>query len=255
MREPFFRSLTVLADGEEIAAGCPVLLEGGSRMTLRPGCFLLRIENLRESMASRLSGCENLEVRSGLSVLVSGTRADAHTCRRDGNAVTEAVIAPGLALWRSAVSLTLPPGMRISETARAVLRASGTETALAGFTGTDRVFSRPQSFFGRTAEALAVLAAAADAEAVPAPGGVVFTGKADRAVSLELPEGDLLSAPEETADGTILRTSMTGWPVGAGIRYAWQGRTGEGRILSRSLRAENGSGPWESVLLIRGFDR
>ena len=39
---PFFRFLTVLADGTEIASGCHLQLTGSDSLSLRPGFFLLQ---------------------------------------------------------------------------------------------------------------------------------------------------------------------------------------------------------------------
>ena len=158
--------------------------------------------------------------------------------------------SPGLTLWESSVSLSLSAGIRLSDAVRQILKASGTGIQLVGFTGREMAFSRGQAFFGRAASALESLAAAADAFPWLSPAGLVLTGRSDRTVTLYLPADHLLSAPTAADHRILLSTAMVGWPSGAYVRYAWPGSAGEGRILSRSLDADNESGPWKSELMV-----
>ena len=246
-----FRNLQVYADGNAIAAGCRLRLSGSESLSLHPGFFQLTVRNLSSTSASLLAEAKRLEVRSGATILASGEITDAHTHFNQGNQLTEIAFASGLSLWESAVSLYLPADTTVSETVKELLAASGAGVPLTAFTGTDHTFSRPQAFFGRTVTALGHLAAAAEADAWLSPAGLVFSGKADRKVAVILTEKDLLSAPTAAEGCVILTTSMTGWPAGAFLRYTYKGITGEGRILKRTIEADNTEGPWRSVLVIQ----
>ena len=245
------RSLEVFADGVGVGQGCHLRLTGCDSLCLRPGFFLLTGWDLSASAAAQLASAGYLEVRSGASILAAGDICDAHTCTLQGRQRTEIGFSPGLRLWESAVSLSAAAGMPVSDTVRAVLAASGMGIALAGFTGKDPVFTRPQAFFGRTVFALEDLASAADADAWLSPAGLIVCGREDRTVTLNLAEGDLLSAPTAARDRMMLTTAMIGWSAGAYVRYTWQGQTGEGRILSRFIDADNVSGPWKAEMILR----
>ena len=248
---PHIRSLEVYADGRQIAQGCRLRLTGSETLSLRPGFFLLTVWDLSPSSASLLSAARRLEIRSGSSILASGDICDVHTGTCQGRQITEAGFSPGLSLWESSVSLSVPSGTSLSDTVRALLSASGTGIPLVSFTGTEQSFSRGQAFFCRTASALETLAAAANAFAWLSPAGLVLSGKKDRNVTLFLPDVLLLSAPSFVRGCAILTTSMVGWPAGSCLRYTWQGTGGEGRLLARSIDADNDSGPWKSELMIR----
>ena len=254
MSPSHLRSLRIFAEDQEIGAGCRISLEGEERLALRPGFYLLRVLDLSATAAARLIPSARVEVRSEDSVLASGTVTASRTHPEAGHSVTEATLIPARALWTAAVSASFPAGMSLRETARRLLEASGVGLPLAGFTGTDRILSRPQAYFGRLTDALSELAKAADAEVCVTPGGILFAGRADRAAALILTEADLLAAPEFTGDAWILRTSMIGWPPGARLRVRWRDTELEGRILTRSVWADNGSGPWKTELLLRKED-
>ena len=128
--------------------------------------------------------------------------------------------------------------------------ADRTGIPLVSFTGTEHPFTWGQAFFGRTAAALEILAAAAAADVWLSPAGVVFSGKEERNVTLFLPENMLLSSPTFADGHTILTTDMVGWPAGSYLRYTWQGTVREGRLHARSIDADNVSGPWKSELMI-----
>ncbi len=246
----FERSMSVFADGKEIGAGCHLRLTGSDTLSLRPGFFLLTAWDLTPSSAMLLSGSNKLEVRSNNSILASGDICDVHTYTQQGKQITEVGFSQGLSLWESSVSLSVVSGMRVSDTVREILSASGTGIQLTGFTGKDVSLSRSQAFFGRTASALEMLAETAEAFPWLSPAGLVISGKQDRTITLVLTEETLLSAPTSAQSRIILCTSMLGWPSGSYVRYYWQKQTGEGRILSRSIDADNVSGPWKSELLI-----
>ena len=247
---PFFRFLTVLANGTEIASGCHLRLTGSDSLSLRPGFFLLQAWDLSPSSAAVLAVARRIEVRSGHSTLAAGKVVDVHTHTMQGKWITEVGFSPGLDLWEASVSLSLAAGFQLSDTVREILKASGTGIQLVGFSGNEFAFSRGQVFFGRASDALEELAAAADAFAWLSPAGLVISGKGDRNVILSLSKENLLSAPTAVNGRMILSTSMVGWPSGAYARYSWHGSTGTGRILSRSIDADNYDGPWKSELMM-----
>ncbi len=247
----FIREMTVFADGEPLARGCRLRLTGGRDLSLRPGLFRLQAWDLTDSVIWALSSARLLEVRSGPSVLASGELCDAHTAIRLGRRITELAFSPGMTLWKSACSLSLAPGLTVKEAVKAVLRTLPSPgLPLAGFTAKNPVLSRSQVFFGRTADALSLLADTAEGEAYLSPAGLVISGRESREAVLVLTAADLLSAPSPASGCVVLTTRMAGWPEGAWVRWVWKGEMGEGRLISRMVDADTSSGIWRSELLV-----
>ncbi len=251
MKSALVRSLIVTADGQKIAAGCHLRLTGSETLSLQPSFFLLMAEDLPSTSITLLSAARKLEVWSGSSVLASGTIGDVFSITRQGKNKTCVGFSSGFSLWESSVSFSALPGVRLSDLVQAVLAISGTNIPLAGFTGNETSMVRSQSFFGRTVDILTNLAEVAEAYVYLSPSGVIYAGKADNQVTINLEACNLLTAPSQVSGHTVLRTNMVGWPFGTRVRYVWNGAAGIGRIFSRSIDADNVSGPWYCELLVK----
>ena len=258
----FHRDLHLFVNGQEIARGCRMILTARQSLNLRPALHHLEIYDLSDSSAAILSGASRLEVISGQSVLSAGEITEVYTRRASGKHLTSVVFSPGLSLWQSSVSLSLAAGMKVSDTVRALLAASvldtsavasGTTIPLAAYVAPDPVLSRPQAFFGRTCDALSMLAETADADIFISSAGVCVSGRQEREPQYTLPESDLLSEPVLTGNRMILSTSMFGWVPGMVIRTDWKGASRTGRIVSTLIQADNVSGPWKSELELELF--
>ena len=68
---------------------------------------------------------------------------------------------------------------------------------------------------------------------------------------MELSSKDLLDAPVVTGEQfLIVRTSVTGWPLGKMIRVRWKESIWDGLVIERSIDADNTEGNWQAALLI-----
>ena len=246
--EQFIRDLHVFLNDHEIAQGCHMLLTAQTTLTLRPALHHLDVYDLSDSSMAMLAGGGVLEVRTGISVLSRGEVTEHYTSRQKGKTITSIVFSPGLSLWSSSVSLSLSSGLKASDTMKALLAASGTGISLAAFAAEDAAFFRPQAFFGRICDALAVLAESVHADIFMAPAGVCASGRDQRAPSAAIPESSLLSVSPISGSSLILSTTMLDWLPGTVIQTKWQGSSITGRILSSLIQADNVSGPWKSEL-------
>lgn len=242
------RDLRLFADGQELAQGCRMTLTARLGLSLRPALHQLQIRELSESSAAMLSGARQIEVRSGNSVLAFGMLSEVLTRTSGGQRITDLVFSPGLSLWQSSVSLAVPAGMKVSETIRRLLTASGSGISLAAFAAEDVFFSRPQAFFGRTCDALSLMAETVHADAFISPAGLCISGRTQREPGLVLSKGDLLTTPIRTGNRLLLVTAMTGWQIGAFARIAWEEASWTGRLVSAFLQADNVSGLWKAEL-------
>lgn len=267
---PISRDLHLFADDVEIARGCRMMLTAHETMTLHPALHQLEILDLSDSSVSLLTGTNRIEVRSGNSILAFGELIDSVTQSISGKRQTSLVFSPGLSLWQSSVSLSVTAGMKISDTIRSLLAEAGkdeTVFSLAAFTAEDRILSRPQAFFGRTCDALAMLAETVEADAFLSPAGVCVSSRPGRdpapaadsvsdasasfgnvSAFYSVPERALLSAPIQTGDRLLAVTEMIGWPLGENLTITWQGVSRIGRLVSRLIQADTGDGPWKLEL-------
>ena len=273
------RSLRVFADGREIAQSCRIRLSLMESMSLLPALYSLEIENLSEASEALFSAASIVEVHSGgadsssskspsanhsggvserssvspsshagSSILASGSFLSVFPRIRSGRRILSVSFSPGMALWQSAVSLSLTGGMRVSETIRAILAASDTGIQLSAFLAEDRFLSRPQAFFGRACDALRLLAESVRARICLTPAGLCVVDPSLQSPTLFLPEDALRSDPVFLPGRCILSTEAAGWPLGTCLRFRWKGTTHQGLLSARMLNLDNGDGPWQSQL-------
>ena len=242
------RDLHLFADDTEIGYGCRMKINIREEFSLMPQLFTMEIENLSESSAEKLANCREMAVRSNGSVLAVGDSI--FCCPRwiDGRKVLAVSFSYGFRLWKAAVSLSLAAGMKISDTIREVLKASGTGIQMAGYTARDFALTRPQAFFGRACETLERLADSVDGWAGLTPAGVCVIGTEKVTPTVVMPEEELLSEPIFLKDRVILKTGIVGWPLGTCVKFVWKGNTWNGVIVSRMMDLDNADGPWESQL-------
>jgi len=246
------RDLHLFADDTEIGQGCRMRLALREEFSLMPQLFHLEIENLSESSAEMLANCREMAVRSNGSVLATGDSI--FCCPRwiDGRKIVSVSFSYGFRLWKASVSISLAAGMRISDTIREVLKASGTGIEMAGYTAKDFALTRPQAFFGRACEALERLADSVDGRVGLTPAGVCVIGTEEVTPTVVMPEEELLSEPIFLKDRVILKTGIVGWPLGTCVRFRWNGADYQGVMMSRMLDLDNAGGSWESQVEVLG---
>ena len=261
------RTLTVQADGQEIAAGCRLRLRGRETLGLAPDLFVLDIRNLPDTAFHLLSRAKTLTVKHGEAVLAAGEMAEVFRRTTPEGTRTTAAFAPGLSFWESAVSLSVPAGRSTSETIRLLLAAARPGTAgpalaepgaasgfrLLSFSAADPVFSRGQSFHGRAADAVKTVLSACGAEAVWVPAGLKVIGRtAIDSVSgtVRIAETDFIDVPYPASGGWVLPLAPAGWQAGLRAAAAVAGTEIRGLIRERLVDADTESGPWRTELLL-----
>ena len=245
------RKLVITADGEKVTAFNHARLTGLDAIGLQPLPFTLRLWNLSDSDYYLLSAAKEISVMHEDSVLAAGEISDICRGAVPEGTVTEIVFSAGLRLWEAPVSLTVEAGVKVSETVRRILDASGTGITLLSFPGDDPVRTRGQAFFGRAAECVQTALSAAKARCCLTPSGLCVIPAEGLPVSMELTEEDLIDAPSRTGDRLlILRTKVTGWPLGKMVSVTWKGETAEGLVTMRSVDADNMEGNWQAELII-----
>lgn len=245
------RSLTVLADGQPVRGFRRARLTGRDSLGLFPQPFLLRLWNLSDEGYFALYAAKVITVFSGDAILAYGSVSD--VCRRvisDGM-LTEVIFSAGLPLWEAQVSLSVEAGVSVSETVRRILEASGTDIQILSFPEEDPVFSRSQAFYGRAAECICEALSAVSCRFYLNQSGLCVLPVSGQPVSMVLSEG-ILSDPVRLPGGRmLLRTELTGWPLGKTVSVQYGKETAEGLVLERSVDADNMEGKWEAELLLK----
>ncbi len=245
------RMLSVFADGRPVAGFAHARITGRDALGLYPTPFILELWNPADSDYHLLRGAKEISVKYGESVLASGTVSD--VCRRTDRegTVTETVFATGLGLWEAPVSLSVEAGVSVSETVRRILEASGTGVGLLSFPGEDPARTRSQAFYGRAAECVEEALSAAGARCCLTPSGLCVIPSSGLPVSMELSDADLIDAPSRVGNNlVVLRTRVTGWPLGKQVSVKWKGQAFEGLVTERSVDSDNLEGNWQSELLV-----
>ena len=252
MNYELIRSLTVSADGEILTGFCHARLTGRDSIGLYPMPFCLKLWNLPDGGYYQLSAAKEVSVLHHDSVLASGSISDVYRKTVPEGTVTEIVFAAGLGLWETPVSLSVEAGVSVSETVRRLLEASGTGVSLLGFEGEDPVRTRGQAFCGSAAYCIGTALSAAGARCCLVPAGLCVIPASGLPVSLVLSEADLIDPPVSVGKGQLLlRTRLTGWPLGKTASVSWKGKAMQGLVIERSVDADNMEGNWQSELLIQ----
>ena len=251
MNEALARTLTVFADEEQLSGAAHVRLTGRDCVGLYPMPFTLRLWNLADTDYYLLSAAKELSVRHGDAILAAGHVINVCRVSVPEGTLTEAVFSPGIRLWETPVSLSVEAGVSVSETVRRILAASGTGIPLLSFPGKDPVRTRGQAFFGRAAECAEEALSAAGARGCLVQAGLCVIPSSGLPVSMELTEEDLLDPPSRAGSRyLLLRTKVTGWPLGKQVSVKWKGGSAEGLVVERSVDADNTEGNWQSEILV-----
>ena len=168
------RTLTVLADGEEIAGLPHVRLTARYGQSLYPYPFFLRIWNAAETVYHRMKRAKTILVLHGETVLAAGDFADVtREVVEEGNLIT-VTFALGFHFWNSWVSLSVDGGATAGDTVRQLLAAAGSDMQLLTEPEDNASFSRSQTFFGRLPEAIADVLSACGVRPYLVPSGIAL---------------------------------------------------------------------------------
>ena len=245
------RELIVTADGNPVESFNRAALRGSDMLGLYPMPFTLKIWNLSESDYYLLSAAKEISVSSDGSILASGMISDVYWGMTQEGKVTEVIFSPVLPLWEAPVSLSVEAGVKVSETVRRILEASGTGISMLSFPGNDPVRTRGQAIFGRAAECVAEALSAASARSCLTAAGLCVIPPSSLPVSMELTEEDLIDEPIRAGDMLMtLKTKPTGWPLGKMVSVTWKGVTTTGLVIERSIDADNAEGSWQAELVL-----
>lgn len=240
------RDLALTANGERIAAGFRIHVNGMACMTMLPDTYMIDVYNMSSGDLSLVRRYGQLSLSGGGSVICSGSVQDIHQHMDDGSDLTTIIVADGQDIWSTRVSRTIGAGAGVRSALNALLGPS----RLGSFLAEDIRLPRGQTFDGGLADIVTVLARTVGARAYVSRGLVHFAvpGKAPEAIRLT--DEDLVSDPEYAEDVCNVYTRVRGYPVGALVSLNDQ----DYRLVSQSVDADTSKGPWRSVLTLISED-
>ena len=197
------RTLTVLADGEEVTGLPHVRLSGRYGQSLFPYPIFLRIWNAPETVDHRLRRAKKISVLHGETLLAAGDFVDVtREVVEEGNLIT-VTFAPGFHFWNSWVSLSVGAGATAGDTVRQLLAAAGSDMQLLTEPVNNAVFSRPQTFFGRLSEAILAVVSACSVRPYLVPAGIALmpVNELEKEIVLDL---DSVSVPWKMGEENVL---------------------------------------------------
>ena len=197
------RTLTILADGEEITGLPHVRLTARYGQSLYPYPFFLRIWNAPEAVFHRLKRAKKISVLHGESVLVGGNLVDVtREVVEEGNLIT-VTVAQGFHFWNSWVSLSVEAGATAADTVRQLLAAAGSDMQLLTEPEDNASFSRSQTFFGRLPEAIADVLSACGVTPYLVPAGIALK-PADKPEAETVLDLDSVTGPWKMGEENVL---------------------------------------------------
>ena len=217
-------------------------------MALIPDFFMIDIYNLSSTDLSTIRDAATVSAYAeNGSMLCYGEIDDVYT-RLDGqNTVTTVAIADGKTFWASRVSQTIGGGSGYRDALATIMKG-----ALVGpWLAREGRLPRGQTFTGRLADNVSMLAKTASARAFLTR-NVVYVVEKGRASDIITIEESDITGETSYADGVVmLRTKVKGYPIGVIARRGNKSY----RLVSQKISADNFKGDWRSDVLLVDEDQ
>ena len=252
MANALTRSLTVRADDRELSGSCRYYLSLTETMSLTPSLFQLDAYNLPKSDQILLGQVKRLSVLTGISLLAAGDIVDVITRRTEDALITSIFFSPSLAFWQSFVSVTIQAGVTLSRSLSIILSASTVPDVGLSFYNLDPVFSRPQAYHGRTADAVLDALSTVDHLCCITSAGLKVIPPSGGPSPASLDREDLYDVPAFMSRQRVLLTvKPAGWCVGDTLLFPYENDTLKGIVIQRTLALDTKAGSWKVDLILK----
>lgn len=238
-----YRPISVYADGTKVAEELRVRLKGSQNMTLFPDFFSIEIYNLSDEDMSVIQYAKVLTVNGEDEYTIcTGEIEDVYVREEGVNTITSVSFVDGKSFWRSKVSKTLGGGSDIQTAISNLVQ----NVKFGGFYATNKGIIRGQTYTGRLADNISMLAKTAEGRAFVAKGVlyIVQKGRASEIVSID--PDDVINDLSYMKGSRILKTTAKGYPMGALVHYGG----GSYRLVSQKFDLDNYKGDWCSNIVI-----
>lgn len=238
-----FRPMTVMAGDSQIAEEKRIRVQGSKNMTLFPDLFIVEIYNMSEEDLASLTDTKTLSVYGETGGLMcSGEIDDMFTKLSGANMITTISVSDGKSFWRSKINRTLGGGSSIKTVWQTIIK----NAKIGVFAADDVKLIRGQTFTGRLAECVSMLAKSANGRAYITNGTVYITSKGRSSEMVSLSDEDIITDQDTATGARIVKTKVKGYPVGALVQLG----NAQYRLVSQKFNADNFEGAWDAYLVL-----
>ena len=218
-------------------------MQGSKNMTLFPDLFAVEIYNMSDEDMGALTNSGKISIFGETGgLLCSGEVDDMYTKQNGPNRVTTISVSDGRAFWRSKVFVTFSGGAMASQ----VLHSMTTGVRLGSITADDVKFMRGQTYTGRLADCVAMLAKSMHGRAYVTNESLFITAKGRSAEVVSLNEEDVVLDQDSATGARIIKTTIKGFPVGALVEIG----NAKYRLVSQKIDADNFGVAWDAYLIL-----
>jgi len=184
-----FRPLTIKAGDEQISEGHRIRVQGSKNMTLLPDFLVVEVYNLTDEDIASITHNKTLFVYGENGGLLCSGEIDAlYTHQRGANMVTEISIVDGKTFWGTKISKSFGGGSSIKTVFQNIIQ----NAKIGPFTASDVKLIRGQTYTGRLAECVSMLAKSANGRAYITNGTVYVTSSGESAEVVKLNESEII---------------------------------------------------------------
>jgi len=237
------RPLKIKVGSKIIAEELRIRVQGSKNMTLLPDFFVVEIYNLGDDDMYTLNNGGKLSVtgQDG-GLLCSGEIDDIYTKIVQTNRITSISVVDGKSFWATRINKSFGGGSSVKTTFESIV--SGAYRG--AFCASDVRMTRGQTYTGRVAENVSMLAKSVHGRAYITNGTVYISTKGMAAETITIDESDVINQDDSATGLKIVQVSVKGYPIGA---LTVLGRR-KYRLVSQKFSADNYEGPWESHLIL-----
>lgn len=243
-----YRPIQVFADQTEIASDNRVRVQGRSNMTLLPDFFLVDIYNLSDYDKTTLYSAKELYVYGEKnSIICYGEIEGLYEHEEGSNQIISVSVSDGQSFWQAKADITVGGGAWVKDTIRMILEGA----KLGVFVCDDIRMPRGQTFSGRIADIINVMAVSVRARAYIFCGTLFMVGKDSPVNVVNIEPDDVIIEPKKVEDALIMKTKIKGYDVGGVVSY----EDTKYRVITRAVDADNFAGEWSTEMtLVREED-
>ena len=237
------RPLLAYADNRRIAVDNRIRVQGRSNMTLLPDFFLVDIYNLSGEDEVYVKKAKKFWIcdENGLA-LCSGSIEGLYRHEEGSNDVLSISVSDGAEFWNGQTNVTVGSGAYVKDAVKTVL--SGVD--FGAFNCDDIRMMRGQTFSGRIADIIHVMAITVGARAYITGGVLNFVGKETIPNVKKIYDDDVIIRPNRIEHGMILKTKVRGYAVGNIVEYS----NVMYRIIVQTVNVDNLTGNWSTEMTL-----
>lgn len=216
-------------------------------MTLLPDFFVVTIYNMSPEDMTSITLSKTLSVYGkDMGLLVTGEIDDVYEKQEDVDRMTIISLVDGKSFWHTKVNKSLGGGTTVKKTINSLIQNAN----IGAFTADDVRLIRGQTYCGRLAECVSMLARSVHGRAYITNGTVFVTAKGRASEVVTLDDGEIIMSQKSSTGARIISTLVKGYPVGALIEI----NGNQYRLVSQKFDADNYEGTWDCYMVLINED-